>query len=127
MITFSFAGNLPPTVELNALAMKRGELTVYTIRHAPPATPQQYFQHGFGNIPRIFNPHYPGFTVGCLLKPEKLYLVTLKVSFKKILFICTLPKKRASIDIVSNYCLSRTNVSVVFAIRLETVSLSDGA
>ncbi|XP_043283859.1 double-stranded RNA-binding protein Staufen homolog 2 isoform X2 [Venturia canescens] len=82
----SATGNLPPTVELNSLAMKRGELTVYTIRNAPPATPQPFFQPGFGiRPPRLFNPHFPQFAPGFTPKREKLYLVTLKVGDREFI------------------------------------------
>ena len=75
-------GHLPPTVELNALAMKRGEPTVYTFRHAPPAAtaaPQQYVAHGYGSFPRMFNPRYPTYNRGFHPEPQGIYLVTLKV------------------------------------------------
>lgn len=75
-------GHLPPTVELNALAMKRGEPTVYTFRHAPPATaaPQQYVTPGYANYQRMFNPRYP--TFNRTFEPQGVYLVTLKVTFE---------------------------------------------
>ncbi|XP_012284626.1 double-stranded RNA-binding protein Staufen homolog 2 isoform X2 [Orussus abietinus] len=73
------AGRLPPTVELNTLAMKRGEPTVYTFRHAPPAAPQPFVTHGFNNFPRIYNARYPTYNRGFHTEPQGLYLVTLKV------------------------------------------------
>lgn len=44
-----FVGNITPTVELNALAMKRGEPTIYTFVELPsfPPTPNTYnYQRG---------------------------------------------------------------------------------
>ncbi|XP_015605525.1 double-stranded RNA-binding protein Staufen homolog 2 isoform X2 [Cephus cinctus] len=73
------SGHLPPTVELNTLAMRRGEPTVYAFRHAPPAPPQQFVAHGFGNFPRMFNPRYPTYNRGFHAEPQGLYHVTLKV------------------------------------------------
>ncbi|XP_011298017.1 double-stranded RNA-binding protein Staufen homolog 2 isoform X2 [Fopius arisanus] len=80
--TGNFTGHLPPTVELNALAMKRGELTIYTFKHAPPANPQPFVSHQYGNIPnhlRIFNPPYPQMSRPYHPKSEGLYFVTLKI------------------------------------------------
>ncbi|XP_020286396.1 double-stranded RNA-binding protein Staufen homolog 2 isoform X2 [Pseudomyrmex gracilis] len=72
-------GHLPPTVELNALAMKRGEPTVYTFRQAPPAALQhQFMPHGFGNFPRMYNPRLT-YNRGVHTDLQGLYLVTLKV------------------------------------------------
>ena len=65
-------------MELNALAMKRGEPTVYTFRHAPPAAPQQFVAHGFGNFPRMYNPRFPTYNRGYHPEPQGFYLVTLK-------------------------------------------------
>lgn len=79
------SGHLPPTVELNALAMKRGEPTVYTFRHAPPAAPQQFVAHGFGNFPRMFNPRFPTYNRGVLPEPQGFYLVTLKVGEREFI------------------------------------------
>ncbi len=61
--------------------MKRGEPTVYTFRHAPPAaaTPQPFVPHGYGNFPRMYNPRYPAYNRGFHPEPQGLYLVTLKV------------------------------------------------
>ncbi|XP_031847758.1 double-stranded RNA-binding protein Staufen isoform X5 [Nomia melanderi] len=70
--------NLPPTVELNALAMKRGQPTVYTIRQAPPAGLQQYVTHGLGHFPRIFSPRFPTYNRDFHAEPQ-LYFVSLKV------------------------------------------------
>lgn len=75
---FFIIGNLPPTVELNALAMKRGEATVYTFRQAPPAGLQQYVTNSLGHFPRIFNPRFPTYNRGFHAEPQ-LYLVSLKV------------------------------------------------
>ncbi|XP_018053280.1 PREDICTED: double-stranded RNA-binding protein Staufen homolog 2 [Atta colombica] len=74
------SGHLPPTVELNALAMKRGEPTVYTFRQAPPAALQhQFMPHGFGaNFPRMYNPRI-AYNRGVHTDLQGLYLVTLKV------------------------------------------------
>ncbi|XP_032689365.1 double-stranded RNA-binding protein Staufen homolog 2 [Odontomachus brunneus] len=74
------SGHLPPTVELNALAMKRGEPTVYTFRQAPPAALQHQYAvtHGFGNYPRMFNPRLP-YNRGVHTDLQGLYLVSLKV------------------------------------------------
>lgn len=71
---------MPPTVELNALAMKRGEPTVYTFRQAPPTTLQHQYAvtHGFGNYPRMFNPRLP-YNRGVHTDLQGLYLVSLKV------------------------------------------------
>ncbi|XP_051157811.1 double-stranded RNA-binding protein Staufen homolog 2 isoform X2 [Leptopilina boulardi] len=79
------SGHLPPTVELNALAMKRGEPTVYTFRHAPPATPQQFVAHGFGSFPRMFPPRYPTYNRGYHPEPQGFYLVTLKVGEREFI------------------------------------------
>ncbi|CAK9817539.1 Double-stranded RNA-binding protein Staufen homolog [Anthophora plagiata] len=80
---FSGPGNLPPTVELNALAMKRGEATVYTFRQAPPPEIQRYF-NGLRLIPRIFNPRFP--TSGRDFHTEPLwYLVSLKVGEREFI------------------------------------------
>ncbi|KAL7299733.1 hypothetical protein TKK_0007483 [Trichogramma kaykai] len=82
------AGHLPPTVELNALAMKRGEPTVYTFRHAPPAAtaaPQQFVAHGYGNFPRMYNPRYPAYNRGFHPEPQGIYLVTLKVGEREFI------------------------------------------
>ncbi|XP_076282805.1 double-stranded RNA-binding protein Staufen [Lasioglossum baleicum] len=81
---FSGSGNLPPTVELNALAMKRGEPTVYTIRQAPPAGLQQYVTHGLGHFPRIFNPRFPTYNRGFHAEPQ-LYFVSLKVGEREFI------------------------------------------
>ncbi|XP_033210208.1 double-stranded RNA-binding protein Staufen homolog 2 isoform X2 [Belonocnema kinseyi] len=81
----STSGHLPPTVELNALAMKRGEPTVYTFRHAPPAAPQQFVTHGFGSFPRMFNPRYPTYNRGYHPEPQGFYLVTLKVGEREFI------------------------------------------
>ncbi|KAJ8684218.1 hypothetical protein QAD02_020010 [Eretmocerus hayati] len=80
-------GHLPPTVELNALAMKRGEPTVYTFRHAPPAAaaPQPFVPHGYGNFPRMFNPRYPAYNRGFHPEPQGIYLVTLKVGEREFI------------------------------------------
>ncbi|XP_031786214.1 double-stranded RNA-binding protein Staufen homolog 2 isoform X1 [Nasonia vitripennis] len=81
-------GHLPPTVELNALAMKRGEPTVYTFRHAPPAAataPQQFVAHGYSNFPRMFNPRYPAYNRGFNPEPQGIYLVTLKVGEREFI------------------------------------------
>lgn len=73
------SGHLPPTVELNALAMKRGEPTIYTFRQAPPATLQhQFMPHSFNNFPRMYNPRIP-YNRGVHTDLQGLYLVTLKV------------------------------------------------
>lgn len=74
------SGHLPPTVELNALAMKRGEPTVYTFRQAPPTALQHQYPvpHGFGNYPRMFNPRLP-YNRGVHTDLQGLFLVTLKV------------------------------------------------
>lgn len=83
----NFTGHLPPTVELNALAMKRGEPTIYTFKHAPPANPQP-FVNQYGNIPnhlRIFNPPYPQMNRAYHAKSEGLYLVTLKVGDREFI------------------------------------------
>ncbi|XP_011505196.1 PREDICTED: double-stranded RNA-binding protein Staufen homolog 2 [Ceratosolen solmsi marchali] len=80
-------GHLPPTVELNALAMKRGEPTIYTFRHAPPATtpaPQQFIAHGF-TFPRIFTPRYSTYNRGFHPEPQGIYLVTLKVGEREFI------------------------------------------
>lgn len=81
---FSGSGNLPPTVELNALAMKRGEPTVYTIRQAPPAGLQQYVTHGLGHFPRIFNPRFSTYNRGFHTEPQ-LYFVSLKVGEREFI------------------------------------------
>ncbi|XP_066602861.1 double-stranded RNA-binding protein Staufen homolog 2 isoform X2 [Prorops nasuta] len=73
------SGHLPPTVELNTLAMKRGEPTVYTFRHAPPTPPQTFVAHSFGNFPRLINPRYTGYRNNFHTSEPQLYLVTLKV------------------------------------------------
>ncbi|XP_012226621.1 double-stranded RNA-binding protein Staufen homolog 2 isoform X2 [Linepithema humile] len=73
------SGHLPPTVELNALAMKRGEPTVYSFRQAPPAALQhQFMPHGFGNFPRMYNPRLT-YNRGVHTDLQGLYLVTLRV------------------------------------------------
>lgn len=73
------AGHLPPTVELNALAMKRGEATVYTFRQAPPATLQhQFMPHNFNNFQRMYSPRIT-YNRGVHTDLQGLYLVTLKV------------------------------------------------
>jgi len=79
-VLFWITGHLPPTVELNALAMKRGEPTVYTFRQAPPAALQhQFMPHGFGaNFPRMYNPRI-AYNRGVHTDLQGLYLVTLKV------------------------------------------------
>lgn len=73
-------GHLPPTVELNALAMKRGEPTVYTFRQAPPTGLQHQYSvtHSFGNYPRMFNPRIQ-YNRAVHTDFQGLYLVTLKV------------------------------------------------
>jgi double-stranded RNA-binding protein Staufen len=64
---------------LNALAMKRGEPTVYTFRQAPPAALQhQFIPHGFNNFPRMYNPRLP-YNRGVHTDHQAMYLVTLKV------------------------------------------------
>ncbi|XP_058795500.1 double-stranded RNA-binding protein Staufen homolog 2 isoform X2 [Phymastichus coffea] len=82
-------GHLPPTVELNALAMKRGEATVYTFRHAPPSTtaaPQPPFiPHGYGNFPRMYNPRYPAYNRGFHPEPQGVFLVSLKVGEREFI------------------------------------------
>ncbi|XP_015117924.1 double-stranded RNA-binding protein Staufen homolog 2 isoform X1 [Diachasma alloeum] len=86
--TGNFTGHLPPTVELNALAMKRGEPTIYTFKHAPPANPQPFVSHQYGNIPnhlRIFNPPYPQMNRPYHPKSEGLFLVTLKVGEREFI------------------------------------------
>lgn len=78
-VLFCVTGHLPPTVELNALAMKRGEPTVYTFRQAPPATLQhQFMPPNFNNFPRMYNPRIP-YNRGVHTDLQGLYLVTLKV------------------------------------------------
>jgi hypothetical protein len=75
-------GHLPPTVELNALAMKRGEPTIYTFKHAPPATTpatQQFLGQNFVIFPRMFNSRYPPYNRAFHPEPQGIYLVTLKV------------------------------------------------
>ncbi|KAG7199342.1 hypothetical protein KM043_018189 [Ampulex compressa] len=78
-------GHLPPTVELNALAMKRGEQTVYTFRQAPPAGVQQFVPQfppnvGLNNYPRMFTPCFPTYNRGFPVEPQGgLFLVTLRV------------------------------------------------
>lgn len=53
--------NTTPTVELNALAMKRGEATVYTIlsqpasSYIPPAYPLSYYGRNMYQVSKIFN------------------------------------------------------------------------
>lgn len=81
---FGGSGNLPPTVELNALAMKRSEPAVYTFRQAPPAGVQQYGTHGLGHLPRIFNPRFPTYNRGFHAEPQ-LYLVSLKVGEREFI------------------------------------------
>lgn len=81
---FGGSGNLPPTVELNALAMKRGEPAVYTCRQVPPAGLQQYVTHGLGHFPRIFNPRFPTYNRGFHAEPQ-LYLVSLKVGEREFI------------------------------------------
>ncbi|XP_014208195.1 double-stranded RNA-binding protein Staufen homolog 2 isoform X2 [Copidosoma floridanum] len=83
-------GHLPPTVELNALAMKRGEPTVYTFRHAPPAMstpPQQFMPHAYGNFShlRMFNPRYAAYNRGYHPEPQGMYLVSLKVGEREFI------------------------------------------
>lgn len=80
---YSGSGNLPPTVELNALAMKRGEPTIYTFRQAPPAGLQQYVTHGLGHFPRIFNPRFPAYNR--FHAEPQLYLVSLKVGDREFI------------------------------------------
>lgn len=52
-LKFLFIDNITPTVELNALAMKRGEQTVYTVIEtpqyvsAPPPPPPNAMYNGF--------------------------------------------------------------------------------
>lgn len=72
------SGHLPPTVELNALAMKRGEATVYTFSQAPPA-PIQFVPQGYGNFARMIAPRYPTYNRGFQSQQQGLYVVTLKV------------------------------------------------
>lgn len=87
----SGGGHLPPTVELNALAMKRGEPTVYTFRHAPPAMstpPQQFMPHAaYGNFShlRMFNPRYPAYNRGYHPETQSMYLVSLKVGVREFI------------------------------------------
>ncbi|GJQ82168.1 putative staufen C-terminal domain protein [Trypoxylus dichotomus] len=52
------SGMVTPTVELNALAMKRGERTVYIVETGPPHHPQPYMAQPGTFYPRhnIFNP-----------------------------------------------------------------------
>ncbi|KAK9718980.1 Double-stranded RNA binding motif [Popillia japonica] len=52
------SGMVTPTVELNALAMKRGERTVYIVENGPPHHPQPYMAQPGNYYPRhnIFNP-----------------------------------------------------------------------
>ncbi|XP_034943639.1 double-stranded RNA-binding protein Staufen homolog isoform X2 [Chelonus insularis] len=79
----NYTSYLPPTVGLNALAMKRGEPTIYTSRQAPPPNPQPFMAHDFNNMPdhlRIFNPSYPrNINRYHYMKPEGLYIGKLKV------------------------------------------------
>ncbi|XP_015522486.1 double-stranded RNA-binding protein Staufen homolog 2 isoform X2 [Neodiprion lecontei] len=77
--------HLPPTVELNALAMKRGEPTVYTFSQAPPAPLQQFVPHGYGNFPRMLTPRYPTYNRGFQSQQQGLYVVTLKVGDREFL------------------------------------------
>ncbi|EZA47672.1 double-stranded RNA-binding protein Staufen homolog 2 isoform X2 [Ooceraea biroi] len=74
------AGHLPPTVELNALAMKRGEPTIYTFRQAPPAALQhQFMPHAFGgNFQRGYTPRLT-YNRGVHPDHQGMYLVSLKV------------------------------------------------
>ncbi|XP_043256679.1 double-stranded RNA-binding protein Staufen homolog 2 isoform X1 [Colletes gigas] len=81
---FGGSGNLPPTVELNALAMKRGEPTIYTFRQAPPAGIQKYVPHGLDVFSRIFNPRFPTYNRGFHAEPQ-LYLVSLKVGEREFI------------------------------------------
>ncbi|CAD6219320.1 GSCOCT00004912001.2-RA-CDS [Cotesia congregata] len=80
----NYTSHLPPTVELNALAMKRGEPTTYTYKHAPspPNIP-------FNNLPdpRMFNPNFPRNINHRFFhtKPEGLYVVTLKVGEREFI------------------------------------------
>nr|XP_050861386.1 double-stranded RNA-binding protein Staufen homolog 2 isoform X3 [Vespula vulgaris] len=70
--------NVPATVELNALAMKRGEPTVYTFRQAPPAGLQPVVTYGFTNYPRILHSSLPP-NHGYHTETPAMYIVTLKV------------------------------------------------
>ncbi|XP_034189818.2 double-stranded RNA-binding protein Staufen isoform X1 [Osmia lignaria lignaria] len=81
---FSGSGNLPPTVELNALAMKRGEPTVYSFLLAPVPGSQPYLTHNLGHLPRIFNPRFPTYNRGFHAEPQ-LYIVSLKVGEREFI------------------------------------------
>ncbi|KAK0172168.1 hypothetical protein PV328_005517 [Microctonus aethiopoides] len=88
--TSSYTGHLPPTVELNALAMKRGEPTIYTSKYASPVSPPAFIGPEFNNIPehlRIFNPHYTR-NINRSMYPQKQtghYVVTLKVGEREFI------------------------------------------
>ncbi|XP_048508790.1 double-stranded RNA-binding protein Staufen homolog 2 isoform X2 [Athalia rosae] len=79
------SGHLPPTVELNALAMKRGEPTVYTFSQAPTTPIQPFVSHGFGNLARMLAPRYPSYNRGFQAQQQGLYAVTLKVGDREFL------------------------------------------
>jgi len=49
-------GIVTPTVELNALAMKRGERTVYIVENGVPTQPQGYILPNYYNRHGIYNP-----------------------------------------------------------------------
>jgi double-stranded RNA-binding protein Staufen len=123
------SGHLPPTVELNALAMKRGEPTVYTFRHAPPAaaaTPQQFVPHGYGNFPRMFNPRYPAYNRGFHPEPQGIYLVTLKVGERE--FIGRgMTGQAARHDAASRALEQLRQLPLPEEIANNTVTASDGA
>ena len=78
--TNSLGEHLPPTVELNALAMKRGEPAIYAFKRAPPATaagPERFVPHAY--LSRMYHPRYPTYNHSFHTEPQGIYIVTLKV------------------------------------------------
>ncbi|KAF7997423.1 hypothetical protein HCN44_005994 [Aphidius gifuensis] len=84
----NYTSHLPPTVELNALAMKRGESTIYTFKQAP-SNQQLFIPQNFGNLPnhqRSFTPNYQQVrSMNSYPKNDGLYLVTLTVGEREFI------------------------------------------
>ncbi|KAK5639109.1 hypothetical protein RI129_011601 [Pyrocoelia pectoralis] len=56
------SGMVTPTVELNALAMKRGERTVYVLENGAPAPAQSYIPQASYYPRHVYNPGQPRYT-----------------------------------------------------------------